>query len=562
MNTLERKFNELKESYTPVNVINYIDYCRSLPLKDLLENAQFVFPEPTKGSTFFLETLKSIHEGPIDIFESVYEKLLAYKDSHVFDYIREDVQLAGNDPTSAGFEYSECGQSSEQVLATLSEREKKFIEPLKNERFLFSRTVHCFRHETPVATALVYNSSLNDTLHIYVATRGDRDVDYRSRGWGELIFLKTLYDIKAKYPYVKQVVSMVHVDNDLGKKFLDRLGFKLGYSVRETVFQEREKYTFLIQRGNVKGVKRPDQGISDEEKERLIHHYNIITQATALVESRLVTDIKKSTLESFYLLENNLPYLTLNENIGQMAPIVELEPYTLTVGQKRKKLENDFSHKFVDIFMDDSDDIDMEALGELFSIAYEYDNLMSVTEGKLHKTTKKVAIAADKGARKAAVSMRKGMEKGREVKTIASKVPQHFERLVNSTIDKIANLDKSERRKRILHGGFRFKLLKLIRTAIILGVGVAIHPALAAITLLGQVAFERQLDNKVRKEIVHELELELQICEEKIRDASSAGDKKNKYNLMRIKSALEKDIERINYRLDVIRRDKKEGIHI
>lgn len=91
-------------------------------------------------------------------------------------------------------------------------------------------------------------------------------------------------------------------------------------------------------------------------------------------------------------------------------------------------------------------------------------------------------------------------------------------------------MDKNERRKRIIEGGFKFKLFKIIRNAILVGAAWMISPALAAIGILAHLILDRQLDNKVRDELLDELEMELKMTREKLKDAEQKGDQKRNIN--------------------------------
>ena len=86
---------------------------------------------------------------------------------------------------------------------------------------------------------------------------------------------------------------------------------------------------------------------------------------------------------------------------------------------------------------------------------------------------------------------------------------------------------------------------KLIRRAISLGVSFAISPALAAINFITHYAISKRCKEQERKRILLELNRELEIVEEKIKDADSNGDKDKKYNLMRIRQKLQIDRDRI-----------------
>ena len=63
------------------------------------------------------------------------------------------------------------------------------------------------------------------------------------------------------------------------------------------------------------------------------------------------------------------------------------------------------------------------------------------------------------------------------------------------------------------------------------------------------IAIDKKIDEKYRKQILNDLELELKMVNEKLEDAKSDGDREAKYELMRIQNKLEKDIERIKYGL-------------
>ena len=63
------------------------------------------------------------------------------------------------------------------------------------------------------------------------------------------------------------------------------------------------------------------------------------------------------------------------------------------------------------------------------------------------------------------------------------------------------------------------------------------------------IAIDKKIDEKYRRQILNDLELELKMVREKIDDAKSDGNKEAKYELMRIENKLEKDIDRIKFGL-------------
>jgi hypothetical protein len=177
------------------------------------------------------------------------------------------------------------------------------------------------------------------------------------------------------------------------------------------------------------------------------------------------------------------------------------------------------------------DTINMEAFNSMIQISYSMIKVAEAVEGRtVVHAVRKAKDATDRASTK------------------ISKITEPIENLISNTIDSVKKLDVNERRRRIVEGTLRFKLLKVIRQAIMLGVAFAIHPALFAVGLIATVALERNADNKVRKVILQELNVEVRMVKEKIDDAKSAGDNKKKYQLMRLESKLEKEIERIELR--------------
>lgn len=89
------------------------------------------------------------------------------------------------------------------------------------------------------------------------------------------------------------------------------------------------------------------------------------------------------------------------------------------------------------------------------------------------------------------------------------------------------------------------KMIKL--TIVHLGLW-GLHPALAIISAIVVICLNKRIRMKERNKLLRELKNELEMVEEKIKDADSAGDRKEKYQLMRIRQTLQTEIERIRYK--------------
>ena len=71
----------------------------------------------------------------------------------------------------------------------------------------------------------------------------------------------------------------------------------------------------------------------------------------------------------------------------------------------------------------------------------------------------------------------------------------------------------------------------------------------AIVGLLGSIAIDKGLDAKTRRQMLKEFDTEIQVIDEKISDARSAGKRREKYHLMRLKNKLESERTRVRYGL-------------
>lgn len=193
--------------------------------------------------------------------------------------------------------------------------------------------------------------------------------------------------------------------------------------------------------------------------------------------------------------------------------------------------EQNVYSRFVDI-------LSMESYG------IEYDDLVieaftaCITESGRSIVRKAVHMGRD-----AAASV------GRAV-TNVDKTTEPVDNLVNNTIDNIKKSLSDEKKEEILLGENKFKLTRVVTKCIAYGGLFLIHPALAAIAFLGKLARDHRVDIKERDKIVSELNHELTLVREKIKDADSKGDNKEKYALMRIEHKLQTEVARIKFRND------------
>lgn len=141
----------------------------------------------------------------------------------------------------------------------------------------------------------------------------------------------------------------------------------------------------------------------------------------------------------------------------------------------------------------------------------------------------------------------KSKEQTQKLKNAANAVSSTPKRVSDDLKKFVSDFDKwddNRRKEFLLKPGYRHKIIKHFKNAIMLGSVASIN--LACVPMFALVRHcSKTKDKRIRNELARELENEIHICEEKINDANSAGDNKSKYELMRIKDKLEAEKIRV-----------------
>ena len=278
-------------------------------------------------------------------------------------------------------------------------------------------------------------------------------------------------------------------------------------------------------------------------------HYNIHMAYLDSLESA------KSALEDS--LSSTVNESAIYEHIAQMMPDVVMYEEGII-----EDPISELDETIATIMFDDSEEISMESVIKLTRLAHQINHEYEVVEevskvhGAVRKTLSNAAVKSEKTASKLRSSQN---ETGQTVKA-AKKVVDPFVRSVSAFIDKLKDMDNKERRERIITNEFRFKLIKtlkqIIRTLVIGKVGLAVAAGGAVLTggaitiigILGSLAIDKAMDDKVRRSLTKELEEELAVVNEKLDDAKSGDSREKKYELIRIKKKLEAELDRVKYR--------------
>lgn len=139
-----------------------------------------------------------------------------------------------------------------------------------------------------------------------------------------------------------------------------------------------------------------------------------------------------------------------------------------------------------------------------------------------------------------------------DVKVAVKKTVEPMERFIESIITKMRKADFDERRDIVLSNRVIPKVMRWLKRVIallVIGRFGDIGAIISAISLITWIVTDKHFDKQTRAKLLRELEDEKKIVDEKIEDAKGDENKQKKYELMRIQSKLNHDIEKIKLRL-------------
>lgn len=261
-----------------------------------------------------------------------------------------------------------------------------------------------------------------------------------------------------------------------------------------------------------------------------------------------VTEVFDTTEEEFYEISDNF------KNEDELPEVLSESSFVVTESQLvEAELEAD--RAVIEFATYDNNSLSDDKLVELFenllrtsahldSIRESYEVTM---EGKL---VTKASMGIQKGVRKIQHKVKNDSIQGSRATAAIGKAAKSVEDQINNTIDKIKAADNSERREKLIKGGLRVKIKRLIRVGIVTGAAGAIgNWWYALVALVGQLLIDKGIDEMTKRELVDDIEDNMKLLDEKIEDAKSDSNKEAKYKLMRQKNALEKERNRLRYNL-------------
>ena len=282
---------------------------------------------------------------------------------------------------------------------------------------------------------------------------------------------------------------------------------------------------------------------TDDQKKRKAQVEKAIAK-----RNKSVTEAFAITEEEFYEVSDNF------KNEDELPEVLSESSFIVTESQLvEAELEADKA--VIEFAAYDDNALSDEKLVALFENLLRASTYLDSLRESYEVTTEgnlvtKASMGVQKGVRKIQHKVKNVAIQGNRATAAIGKAAKSVEDQVNNTIDKIKAADNSERREKLIKGGLRVKIKRLIRVGIVTGVAGAIgNWWYALVALVGQLLIDKGIDEMTKRELVDDVEDNLKLLDEKIEDAKSDSNKEAKYKLMRQRNALEKERNRLRYNL-------------
>jgi hypothetical protein len=123
-------------------------------------------------------------------------------------------------------------------------------------------------------------------------------------------------------------------------------------------------------------------------------------------------------------------------------------------------------------------------------------------------------------------------------------IPKNTIEGIKKGIHKMDIKDENRRKAEMLEPGYRKKIFKNIRLAILYGGTARYNLGMIPFVMLGR-HLSKQKNARIRNELMSELNTEIEVCNEKIDQARSDNDRQELYRLIRIRNRLKDELVRV-----------------
>lgn len=548
-------FENMKSNYTDLSAKSYMETYQDQPLAFIIENSRYIFAEPIYGLKFYTESIISNNNALLFTeYENEKEKIESYLEEHgenmpeaqkkLYDDLLTLVteKYNANINTAIIISHACQNESVNNEYQTLVESVyrlddnnekietiKTFMESTNSADLFFALTPYLskfnqYELDYSIASNIgrffkectVENQSINeDEWAHYIES-----VIIVSKLYNDNIYKEAVSTLRRQNAMVFEGLSAESVKSQLDELFIEHVTENAGankfnantfdcfystsYNAVNRIFEDDDMYGMMKEENEKFKMERTKlyETAMNILFEYVSHEYHMCDDLSSPIigynffsEDTTVESAFNSLAESSFIIKED----TEDDEIADLERDSEDRDPKKAESPKAKNLANKIQNKAMD------------------------------NEAKFLKTQAK--------------SQQKGMEIKNAAKAVTA-IPKNILDSIKNTIAEWDKMDDNRRKDYIIKPGYRKKLFRNLKLALMYGAGASV--SLATVPVLAMARhLSKHKDRRIRKELARELDTEIKVCEEKINDAAANGNTQEKYKLMRIKSDLEKEALRV-----------------
>lgn len=559
-------YNKMKENYTEATAQEFKDVYIKESDFSILDSSRMIFSEPYFGLDYYKEILESVsnygftrlynESDKIHSFveengslmneeqKKIYEEAVSFVDNLLAH--RKNAMLYGN------YIKENVNEEFEDKLFSLAEsyRKESSDENAENIITLFESSIDPLVYfvYAPYVSKLIEESGLSSRITDLSSKFCEEKVDEDEKTWTSFVekviclnkmkndstYMEAVNDIPCKDD---KIVFETYMGLDLSKILRD---------MRETVVNEEE----VISPDPVSAVNKIFFSITESVDEDNENRRAFLDNLERITYEATMNILISEYQQADDINDKAVGYSLIKEDVNIEEAFVKIQ----SIYQEKSDLflesdkkddddkEEDVSDEEIDKMEKDEDESDKpdkedkDGSNGKKQRAPEAKNLANRIQFK-------AMDAEAKQMKNKAVRQQKGQEIINAGKAVAQ-IPKNVIDSIKDQIHKIDKVDDERRKNYMTEPGFRKKAFRNLKLAILYGGAAQVKLALVPVVAIGR-HFSKDKDRRIRNETVREIQTEIKICDEKISDANSNGDQKEKYRLMRIKDQLDAELVRV-----------------
>lgn len=524
---LRIQHEELKKNFSEASAKEYSELYKGQPLSFLLENSRYIFSEPTYGYQYYMDQvtgkehiLECVHAYPEE-----YEKLHDYVETYRNEMEPDQLEMF----ESLESKLKDLSEGTNHLRMLLEYSTNRF----GNEEMDASITIHPMVYLSLAPFEMMQENADPEILErIYeigsLLIRGSKNAD----NW------KMVFEAMTASGLLMNDSVYVEAVNQMPRDFRTVIQHLSSSSLQEQIrsineVQERPNDMFYREY-----VSPEDSVLSLFEMQRDQEEYaNVFEKERSYYND--LTEYAYDLLSSIATFE----YTTCENPDTPIKGFQGLFQETTTVAEAMSWLNGETSKYVTESELGEASPTVRKAAGSYGEEPTE----KKVTPPSSNSAAQKIQYKYMDKEAKSYKRMAKAKEVGDEVKGAANAVaaiPKNIANSIDGTLHEWDELDDERRKSYMTKPGFRKKLFRNLKLGLLYATSAQVSLLMVPVTMLCR-HYSKIKDRRIRNQLARELDTEIQICQEKINDANSESDRKEKYKLMRIKSELEAQRDRV-----------------